>query len=305
MICRTFSLAYALLFNRRDTRRSTSPLAWNRTRPKGFDKETPRSNGEVLTPKAESPNRDSPLCRIYSPCRASILRSGTSENPTVRRPLKIHALIDRSRTRAIRRKRVIAAVGGRTKAALHVQLHVNYAASVDRPRTVRRRQRTALIWVSLKVLARTRCCPGRRTWEHNPNRWMASVWVAVYATLRCVLGPWTKVVVRSCLLLRSVSRGTETLLPSNGTRALALPNSELAPRRRFLINNFLPLSEFYPRIGSVSFFLASAGDQHTLARASDRITRVRSFKFEEYSERTAIGESSRATLRRDGMRVYK
>lgn len=117
----------------------------------------------------------------------------------------------------------------------------NYAANaMNRPRTIRRRQPMALIWVS-GSFARTRCLR-RCTWEHNPGHGS----IGMGGRLRHVLGP---LVVRSCLPLRLVSRGTKTL-PRIGTRS---HRPELALRHRFLINNFLPLSEFYPRTRSVSF----------------------------------------------------
>lgn len=63
----------------------------------------------------------------------------------------------------------------------------NYAASVDRPRTVRRRQPTALIWVS-RSFAKTRC-PRRRTWEHKPGQWMDRYgWPSTPCSAPC---PWS------------------------------------------------------------------------------------------------------------------
>lgn len=82
-----------------------------------------------------------------------------------------------------------------------------------------------------------------------------SVWVAVYATFRRVLGPRTEAAarVRSCLLLRSTREAPAKLFFSRvgtGDSPAELRNWP-PPRCRFLINNFLPLSEFYPRIGSL------------------------------------------------------
>lgn len=133
---------------------------------------------------------------------------------------------------------------------------------MNQPRTVRRRQLTALIWVSLEVLPKP---AARGAVRGNTTRATdGSVWVAVYAVCSAPC-PWSldqgSRLVVSSFVVGFARNWDSSLYLGNECSPLELG---IGPLRRFLINNFLPLSEFRPRNQVHVVLLASASESTRL-----------------------------------------